>query len=50
LCALALGILKGLGVNDEQTMSRAQETHDLVFKKLGDFFDAKRAELAASQG
>jgi hypothetical protein len=45
----AIGILQGLGVNDEQTMSRAQQTHDLVFRKLGDFFDARRAELTESQ-
>lgn len=41
----AVGILQGMGVSDKQTMAGIQKTHDLIFQKISNFFESRRAEL-----
>ncbi len=45
----ALGVLKGLGVNDRSILDTAQKTIDMVFEKLDRFFQSKREDLAQAE-
>jgi len=45
----ALHVLSGLGVNDQKILDTAQETINMTFQKLDNFFNAKREELAQAQ-
>ncbi len=45
----ALHVLSGLGVNDQNILDTAQDTINMTFKKLDNFFNTMREELTQMQ-